>query len=229
MFSQLLKLIIVGRDGKFAAVTTNACWKYEVCKDFKTEFPYYFNERHLPFIVREKKVIHSNNEAKIILILSTGYIQMLATRITYALLITNNVKPNRDWRIKTSQRRQLLAITFHKVWSISDCGIFSKRYFWVCHAIYRPQDNTIRWIYWLAYIPSRQLLFLVGVLSLLEEELQQHHRCEAQSGTPQKTSSSPPFALAGAIGMIEWLTDWLTNCFTSVNIVICSLKGVFEV
>lgn len=49
---------------------------------FKTEIPYYFNETNLPLTIGEEKIIHSNSEVKIMLILSVACMEMFATRIT---------------------------------------------------------------------------------------------------------------------------------------------------
>ena len=158
MFSLLLKLSKVGRDGKFADATTNTL-KTLMLQGFQNGVPVLFQREKLTFYCTRKKGDPQQQCSKN----NPHFVNRLRRNACYtnsicitSLLITNNVKPNRGRRIKTSQRHQLLAITFHKVWSISDWPIFSKRYFGVCHAISRPQDNTIRWIHWLAYIPSRQ-------------------------------------------------------------------------
>lgn len=42
----------------------------------------HLNQRNLPFTVLEEKKIHSSNEGKRILILSSAYMEMLALRMT---------------------------------------------------------------------------------------------------------------------------------------------------
>ena len=123
---------------------------------------YYFNEQNSPFTVREEKIIHSSNEVRIILILSSACSEMLAIRMTYVLaacwLRTKPWNPTgaEDSNLSSTSIATIVAIMFHYVrYTFANVILNSSRSLSAAGLV-KKMGNTIssciRWIHWMTWI-----------------------------------------------------------------------------